>query len=40
MFFLFILIYDKEKNKNNNNNNNWGIHAMIVYFALCLLVND
>ena len=39
MFFLFILIYDKEKNKNNNNNN-WGIHAMIVYFALCLLVND
>ena len=39
MFFLFILIYDKEKSKNNNNNN-WGIHAMIVYFALCLLVND
>ena len=39
MFFLFILIYDKGKNKNNNNNN-WGIHAMIVYFALCLLVND
>ena len=38
MFFPFILICNKKSKKIFNNN--LGIRAVIIYFALCLLIND
>ena len=38
MFFPFILICNKKSKKSFNNN--LGIRAVIIYFALCLLIND